>query len=73
MKSGGIYGLIEQWRKEANGCEKRAEEMRPHAGHSHDENGTGDEGWREMIELYERAGTLHWCIADLKKAIKAAT
>lgn len=65
-----LKGLAHHWERESKRAFKRATKIRPHAGHSTDIGGTGDEGWTELIELSERAVTLELCAKQLRGMIK---
>jgi hypothetical protein len=67
MQNKSLKAIAYQWERDSKRALKLAEKIRPHAGHSNDDQGTGDEGWTMMIELFERGQTLRSCAAELRE------
>lgn len=62
--------LADRWRREASALSDEASRNFDRAGTSHEEGGTGDEGWKEMIEQFAQSDVLHQCAVDLFKLIQ---
>lgn len=68
-----LLALSKRWQKDSRRKFAKARRMRSHAGHSCTPQGTGDEGWVEMLELYQDAFTLQYCANNLRALIETLT
>ena len=67
-----LKALVKTWRKEAKRLGEKVDREREHAGHSNDENGTGDEGWRIVLEDQSTYWCLVACAQQLEKFLLSA-
>lgn len=66
-----LRALAKSWQRESQKLFKQVKRESKYAGQSHDSKGTGDEGWRQLIEKSATAFTLQIAAGALAKILES--